>query len=115
MTVPVVMLRSAAISSTDLPELNNSKLIRFVSPFIAFRPSSVPDIVVRSTAVSFSRSVISITSCSVARDLGVMDAAVIALARENRIPILVFSIYEAGSFARVLKGEGRFTLVGDKE
>jgi uridylate kinase len=49
------------------------------------------------------------------RDLGVMDAAAIALARENRIPILVFSIYEAGAFARVLKGEGRFTLVTDKE
>lgn len=49
------------------------------------------------------------------RDLGVMDAAAIALARENKIPILVFSIYEAGAFARVLKGEGRFTLVTDKE
>ncbi len=50
-----------------------------------------------------------------ARDLGVMDAAAISLARENQIPILVFSIYEAGAFARVLKGEGRFTLVTDKE
>ena len=50
-----------------------------------------------------------------ARDLGVMDAAAIALARENQIPILVFSIYEAGAFARVLKGEGRYTLVTDKE
>jgi len=49
------------------------------------------------------------------RDLGVMDAAAIALARENQIPILVFSIYEAGAFARVLKGEGRFTLVTDEE
>jgi uridylate kinase len=50
-----------------------------------------------------------------ARDLGVMDAAAIALARENQIPILVFSIYETGAFARVLKGEGRYTLVTDKE
>ena len=45
------------------------------------------------------------------RDLGVMDAAAISLARENRIPILVFSIYDRGAFARVLAGEGRFTLV----
>src|SRR5512142_76706 len=36
------------------------------------------------------------------RDLKVMDASAISLARENRIPILVFSIEEAGGFARVL-------------
>jgi len=48
------------------------------------------------------------------QDLGVMDAAAIALARENGIPILVFSIYEPGAFARVLAGEGKFTLVSDK-
>ncbi len=50
-----------------------------------------------------------------AQDLGVMDAAAISLARENGIPILVFSIYQAGAFARVLQGEGRFTLVSDGE
>lgn len=49
------------------------------------------------------------------QDLGVMDAAAIALARENAIPIMVFSIYEAGAFARVLQGEGRYTLVTDKD
>jgi uridylate kinase len=47
------------------------------------------------------------------QDLGVMDAAAISLARENGIPILVFSIYEPGAFARVLSGKGRFTLVSD--
>jgi uridylate kinase len=47
------------------------------------------------------------------QDLGVMDAAAISLARENGIPILVFSIYEPGAFARVLSGQGRFTLVSD--
>jgi uridylate kinase len=44
-------------------------------------------------------------------DLGVMDASAISLARENKIPILVFSIHEKGSFARVVKGLGKFTLV----
>jgi uridylate kinase len=46
-----------------------------------------------------------------ARDLQVMDAAAISLARENRIPILVFSIFESGGFAAVVQGEGRFTIV----
>lgn len=45
------------------------------------------------------------------KDLGVMDHAAISLARENAIPILVFSIYEAGAFADVLRGDGRFTIV----
>ena len=48
-------------------------------------------------------------------DLAVMDHAAISLARENRIPILVFSIYDPGSFSRVLCGEGRFTIVEDGE
>jgi uridylate kinase len=47
------------------------------------------------------------------RDLGVMDAAAIALARENHIPILVFSIQNPGGFAEVMKGKGRHTLVAD--
>ena len=50
-----------------------------------------------------------------ARDLKVMDAAAISLARENRIPILVFSIHEAGAFAQVLGGEGRCTIIDDAE
>jgi len=48
------------------------------------------------------------------KDLRVMDAAAIALARESHIPVIVFSIAEAGSFARVLKGEGAFTIVDDR-
>ncbi len=44
-------------------------------------------------------------------DLKVMDAAAISLARENDIPILVFSIHESGAFADVLAGAGRFTLI----
>ncbi|MDA0703924.1 MAG: UMP kinase [Proteobacteria bacterium] len=45
------------------------------------------------------------------KDLKVMDAPAISLARENNIPILVFSIQNKGEVARVLKGEGKFTLV----
>jgi uridylate kinase len=45
------------------------------------------------------------------RDLKVMDAAAITLCRENDIPILVFSIQNAGEVSRVLQGDGRFTTV----
>ena len=45
------------------------------------------------------------------RDLRVMDAAAISLARDNNIPIVVFSIREDGNFARVIKGEGKHTVV----
>ncbi len=48
------------------------------------------------------------------KDLGVMDHAGISLARENAIPIVVFSIYEPGAFAKVLCGEGRYTIVSDE-
>ena len=44
-------------------------------------------------------------------DLRVMDASAIALSRENNIPILVFSIETPGEFERVVKHEGRFTIV----
>ena len=49
------------------------------------------------------------------RDLRVMDAAAISLARENKIPILVFSIQNAGAFAEVIAGRGKFTLIGEEE
>ena len=48
------------------------------------------------------------------RDLQVMDAAAIALSRENRIPILVFSIYDKGGFAAVVTGKGRYTIVSEQ-
>ena len=47
------------------------------------------------------------------RDLQVMDASAISLARENRIPVLVFSIFENGGFAQVVQGNGRFTIIED--
>ncbi|GAB6853710.1 UMP kinase [Asaia astilbis] len=45
------------------------------------------------------------------RDLNVMDATAISLARENRLPIIVFNIHAPGSFATVMRGEGRFTRI----
>jgi len=47
------------------------------------------------------------------RDLKVMDAAAISLSRENQIPILVFSLKDRGAFARVVCGEGTFTIIKD--
>src|SRR5947209_20091368 len=49
---------------------------------------------------------------AIERDLKVMDATAFALARENRIRIIVFSIREPGAIAAVLAGKGRATLVG---
>jgi uridylate kinase len=49
-----------------------------------------------------------------ARDLGVMDASAVSLARENHIPILVFSIQEPGGFGDVMQGRGRCTIVADR-
>jgi uridylate kinase len=48
------------------------------------------------------------------RDLQVMDASAISLARENRIPILVFSIHTPGGFADVITGRGRFTTISEE-
>lgn len=47
------------------------------------------------------------------RDLKVMDASAISLARENKIPILVFSIHNPNSFAAVVKGGGTYTIITD--
>ncbi len=48
---------------------------------------------------------------AIAKNLAVMDTAAFALARENRIPIIVFSIAEAGAIAAALAGRSRATLV----
>jgi uridylate kinase len=47
-------------------------------------------------------------------DLKVMDASAIALARENDIPILVFSIHNPSALADVIRGDGRFTIITEK-
>ena len=49
------------------------------------------------------------------RDLKVMDASAISLARENQIPILVFSLIEKNSIAQAVCGKGKFTLITDKK
>jgi len=43
--------------------------------------------------------------------LGVMDASAIALARDNSLPIVVFSLDEPGGFRGILAGEGTYTIV----
>lgn len=49
----------------------------------------------------------------IAQGLAVMDTAAIALARENHIPIIVYSIHEKGGFGDILRGGGRCTIVDD--
>jgi uridylate kinase len=49
---------------------------------------------------------------ALAQDLKVMDATAFALARENRMPIIVFSIRDRGAIRAALQGEGRSTVVG---
>ncbi|MGI9463497.1 MAG: UMP kinase, partial [Aestuariivirgaceae bacterium] len=46
-----------------------------------------------------------------AKDLKVMDAAAIALARDNGIPVIVFSIRTEGGLADVLSGAGQYTVM----
>jgi uridylate kinase len=48
-----------------------------------------------------------------ARDLKVMDAAAVALCRDNNIPILVFNLHRAGAFAEVIGGRGCFTTISE--
>jgi uridylate kinase len=45
------------------------------------------------------------------KDLAVMDAAAISLARENRLPIIVFNLHAPGAFAQVMRGQGTFTRI----
>jgi uridylate kinase len=49
---------------------------------------------------------------AIERDLKVMDATAFALARENHMPIIVFSIRDAGAVEAVLRGKGHATTVG---
>lgn len=46
------------------------------------------------------------------KDLKVMDATAISLARENNIPIVIFSIKEPQNFGRAVRREGPHTFVG---
>ena len=48
-----------------------------------------------------------------ADNLNVMDASAIALARDNRLPVVVFDLHTVGGFASVLSGNGKFTIVNE--
>ena len=50
-----------------------------------------------------------------AQDLQVMDTSAISLARQSKIPILVFSIFDHGAFAEVMQGNGKFTIITDSK
>lgn len=50
-----------------------------------------------------------------AENLGVMDAAAVSLARDNNIPILVFSMHTPGNFKQVMIGDGPCTIVREEE
>lgn len=47
--------------------------------------------------------------------LGVMDATAIALLREHKLPLAVFSIFEENGFANVLAGKGQYTLISEAQ
>jgi uridylate kinase len=49
---------------------------------------------------------------AIEKDLRVMDSTAFALARENHMPIIVFSIAEKAAVEGVLRGKGRATVVG---
>lgn len=45
------------------------------------------------------------------KDLKVMDASAITLARQSNIPVVVFSIHGADAFYNLMRGKGKFTIV----
>jgi uridylate kinase len=48
------------------------------------------------------------------KDLAVMDASAVALARENKLPIIVFSIHTPGMLAQVVESKGLYTLIHEE-
>lgn len=50
---------------------------------------------------------------AIEKSLKVMDGTAFALARETRMPIIVFSIGEPGAIEAVMRGKGRATIVSD--
>ncbi len=47
----------------------------------------------------------------ITKNLQIMDASAIALARDNRLPILVFSQHEERALQKAVLGQGKYTLV----
>lgn len=52
---------------------------------------------------------------AIRRDLKVLDTSAFALARDNAIPIIVFSLKEPGTLIDVLQGSGRATVVAGRD
>ena len=52
---------------------------------------------------------------AIRRDLKVLDTAAFALARDNGIPIIVFSAQEPGALIDVLRSSGRATVVAGRD
>lgn len=50
----------------------------------------------------------------ISQNLKVMDTAAFALARDSRMPIIVYSLDDAAGLSGILEGRGASTLVGDK-
>ena len=48
---------------------------------------------------------------ALSKKLRVMDSAAIAIARDNRLPIIVFSMFEMGGLEKILKGAGTYTII----
>lgn len=46
-----------------------------------------------------------------AKKIKVVDSAAIAIARDNKLPIIVFSILEHGGLEKIFKGEGTYTII----
>lgn len=49
-----------------------------------------------------------------AKNLNVMDATAVALARDNKLPVVVFDLHAPGALADVLSGKGKFTIVEER-
>ncbi len=49
------------------------------------------------------------------KHLKVMDATAISLAAENNLPVVVFSQAEPDALAKVVSGEGKFTIIDNKK
>lgn len=47
----------------------------------------------------------------IAENLQVMDTSAIALARDNKLPIVVFNMHEANALANVMAGRGSYTVI----
>ena len=48
---------------------------------------------------------------AIGRDLKVMDATALALCRDQKLPVTVFSLYKPGALKRIVMGENEGTLV----